>query len=128
MKPRVPTERSFGLTIGSLCLAAAAVSWWRGHLPTAQVLAATGAALVTGGMIAPAALRVPNRIWWRFAQALGWINSRILLTAFFFLVITPVAVVLRAIGRNPLRTPDVDSGWSPYSARARDHRHYERLF
>jgi len=93
------------------------------------VLFVAGGLLVGMAYAAPAVLRVPNRVWWRCAQALGWVNSRILLTLFFALVITPIAVAMRVFGRQPLR-PDkgATTTWAIYSARCRDPRHYERMF
>ena len=76
----------------------------------------------------PAALRLPNRIWWQFAQLLGWINARVLLTAFFIVVLTPVGCAMRLFGRNPLRGAQPASNWSGYQARRSDPKHYEHLF
>jgi hypothetical protein len=128
MNNSLPTERSFGLSVGAVCAAAGAFSWWRGHLLTAEVLASIGAMLLLAGASASAALRIPNRLWWRFAQALGWVNSRVLLTVFFIVVLTPVGAVMRLFGRNPLRGLPGGTNWSPYAARHRDPRHYEHLF
>ena len=78
--------------------------------------------------IAPAALRVPNRIWWRIAQILGWVNSRIILTLFFAAVLVPAGVLMRLIGRNPLRGKSGPSNWTAYPMRIRNPHHYDRLF
>ena len=83
MNEQIPSERSFGLNVGLVCLAAGAVSWWRGHVSLGTALAVSGLILVAGGLIAPGVLRTPNRIWWRFAQILGRVNARVLLMAFF---------------------------------------------
>lgn len=125
---RVPSERSFGLTVGVVCAAIGAFRWWRGHGLSGAVLAVVGAALVGAALVAPGALRIPNRIWWRIAQVLGWINTRVLLTAFFFLLLTPVGYVMRLLGRNPLRPAWASTSWSAYSDRRRDPKHYEHMF
>lgn len=91
-------------------------------------LVALGGVLVVLGRVAPWTLRVPNRYWWRVAQVLGWINTRVLLTLFYALVLTPVGVVMRAFGRNPLRPTEAHTSWSPYAARRRDPKHYEKMF
>ncbi len=124
----MPTERSFGLSVGTVCTAAAALGWWRGHDVLAVVLVGVGAALLVGGVAVPSALRVPNRIWWRFAQVLGWINARILLTVLFIVVLTPIGVIMRLCGRSPLRRTRGATNWSPYPASRRATDHYQRLF
>ena len=125
---RVPSERSFGLSVGLLCGAASVVSWWQGHHVPPIVLAAVAAVLLAGALLAPSALRVPNRLWWRLAQALAWINTRLLLTVFFAVVVTPAGLVMRLLGRNPLRPPRAGTTWSEYSRHRRDLTHYDRSF
>jgi hypothetical protein len=36
-------------------------------------------------------------------HALGWINSRILLSLVFYLVVTPIGFAIRLFGRDPMR-------------------------
>ena len=124
----VPTERSFGLGVGTVCLAIAALLTWTGSAGAATALFAGGASLVILALVAPVALRVPNRLWWRVAQVLGWVNSRIVLTIFFVSVLTPVGIAMRLFGRNPLKGPQPNTGWAPYPQRRTDTRHYEHLF
>ena len=125
---RIPSERSFGLSVGPATIGLGALLAWRGHPQGAAVAGAIGVLLVLGALVSPAALRVPNRIWWRFATTLGWINSRILLTVFFFIVLTPAGWVMRLVGRNPLRPARRDSNWIGYNERRREPQHYEHLY
>ena len=123
-----PSERSFGLSVGLVLAAAGLFRLWRGHSTSGAAFAAIGAALVAAALVAPGALRTPNRVWTAFAHALGWINTRVLLTLFFFLVLTPVGVVLRLLGRSPLAPERATTTWSPSRTQGRDARHYERMF
>jgi hypothetical protein len=111
-----------------VCLVLAVWLAWRGSDTAPTVFAAIGATLVVLGLAAPTMLRVPNRAWWRIAQVLGWINSRIILGLFFVVVITPAGLMMRALGRNPLHGRSGPTNWGAYPARMRDPRHYERLF
>lgn len=128
MQAHTPSERTFGTSVGLAFAGLGALLAWRGASAIGPSLAALGVLLVVLGRAAPSALRVPNRYWWRFAQTLGWINTRVLLTAFYALVLTPVGLVMRLAGRNPLRPAKADSGWAPYPPRRRDPKHYERMF
>ncbi len=80
------------------------------------------------GAIAPSLLRDPSKAWWRFAQVLGWINSRIILGLFFALILTPVGIVMRVFGRNPLHAMRGPTNWGVCPSRIRNPRHYERMF
>ena len=128
MRANLPTERSFGRGVGGVCIAAAVLAWWRGYPTLGMGLLVAGVLLIGLGLAAPAALRVPNRVWWWIAQVVVWVNTRVLLTLFFAVILTPVGVAMRLFGRNPLRGADAETNWTPYPARRRDPRHYERLF
>jgi len=128
MDKPAPNERSFGLSVGTALLVLGAIALWRHRDTVGTVMVTIGAVLLVFGLIAPRVLRVPNRVWWRFAQTLGWINARIILSVFFFVVLTPVGIVMRAIGRNPLRGRDAGSNWGSYPAGHADAKHFEHLF
>lgn len=128
MPGRIPSERSFGVSMGTVSVLAGGWAWWRGHTPIAIGLLVLGTMLHVTGRVAPAMLRVPNAIWWRFAQLLGWFNSRVLLMVFFAVVIVPVGLVMRVFGYHPLRPSQQTTSWSAYSVRRRDPRHFHRMF
>ncbi len=124
---KIPGDRAFGLSVGAVVVAIAGWLTWKGAQPSGSVTALVGVVLAGCALFAPAALRVPNRLWWRLATVLGWVNTRVLLTVFFFLVLTPTGVMMRLFGRSPLRTARADTTWSAYDARRRESSHYTRL-
>jgi hypothetical protein len=61
------------------------------------------------GLLAPSLLRRVYPVWMMLGNALGWINSKIVLGTLFYLVITPMRVVLAIARHDPLnRTFDPD--------------------
>ena len=40
--------------------------------------------------------------WMKFAEALGFVVTRLLLSVFYFLIMSPIGLVMRAFGRKPL--------------------------
>ncbi len=42
-------------------------------------------------------------IWYKLAEGLGYVNSRVLLSAVFFVVLVPVALMARLISGNKLK-------------------------
>ena len=124
-------EREFGLVVGGVIVLLG--SWWlfRGKLTSAaHVLLPLGAALILLGLVWPRALVLPNKAWMLLAEGLSFVTTRIILGVVFFLVVTPIGVVKRLMGWDPLsrRAARGASYWRPYSERQRNPRHYEKMF
>jgi large-conductance mechanosensitive channel len=51
---------------------------------------------------APMQLNPVYRIWMRFGLIIGSIMSRIILGIVFFLVVTPLAILMRMTGKDPM--------------------------
>jgi hypothetical protein len=126
--PKNP-ERSFGISVGGVLLVIALALWWRGRVGRAEILAGIGSVLLFFGLVQPRLLKWPSAAWWKFSRVLGYINARILLTLMFSLLLVPVSLLWRLIGKDPLsRRRDKFEGWTPYPARYRDRTHFERMF
>jgi len=122
-------ERSFGISVGIVLCAIAALLVWRGRIGRAEVVGGVGVFLLVFGLVYPPILTYPSAAWWRFARALGWVNARVLLTILFGLVLVPLSTVWRLAGKDPLaRRRSAWPGWSPYPARYRDKQHYSRMY
>lgn len=120
-------ERSFGRGVGGVLVLLAAYSVWRDRPTLAAVCGVIGPTLLVLSWAAPAALKWPSRGWWTLAHGLGWVNTRLLLTIFFVLVLVPVGVAFRLFGRDLLDRRGKGSSWTPFSVR-NDPRHYERMY
>jgi hypothetical protein len=124
-------EREFGLIVGGVLLLLS--GWWfyREKFPNARPVAmALGALLVLLGILLPRALVWPNKAWMALAEALAFVTTRIILAFVFFGIVTPIGIVKRWFGWDPLqrRAVAADSYWKPYAERQRDPRHYEKMF
>jgi len=51
---------------------------------------------------APMALLPLYRVWAKFAAGLAWFNTRLLLGVAFYLIITPIGLAARAMGKDPM--------------------------
>ena len=62
-----------------------------------------------GGILAAVALVVPVALnpvyhgWMRFGAVLGWINTRLILGIVFYVIFTPVALILKLIRHDPMK-------------------------
>ena len=122
-------ERSFGLSVGAVCALLAGVSAWRGRVPPAAGLGLVAVGLLVPALLKPSLLRWPSAVWWRLAEAMAWVNSRVLLSLLFYGVLTPLGWVMRAGGWDPLRRRRRHaSGWEPSPDHLRDAKHYERMY
>jgi len=131
MTQRAPAnqERSFGLSVGGVLIAIALVLVWRGRIGRAEWVGGIGGVLLVLGFARPSLLKWPSAAWWRFAHALGYVNARVLLTVLFGLVLTPLSIVWRVTGKDPLaRRRENWPGWTPYPPRYRDAKHFERMY
>jgi hypothetical protein len=110
-------------------LVIALVLWWRGRVGRAEILGAVGGILLFLGLVAPQLLKWPSALWWRFAGVLAYVNARILLTLLFSVLLVPLSLVWRVLGKDPLaRRREQFPGWTPYPERYRDRTHFERMF
>ncbi len=69
--------------------------------------------------------------WMSLAYLMAWINTRILLGLFFYLVITPAGLVLKLIGKDLLdqkSNRSTPSYWIKSERIDRDLEHYRHLF
>ncbi|OGX15637.1 MAG: hypothetical protein A2166_02585 [Omnitrophica WOR_2 bacterium RBG_13_41_10] len=70
-------------------------------------------------------------LWMKLAFILGWINTRLILIIMFYLVLTPMSIVLRLLGKDLLdRKIDKnrDSYWHKKEAKVFNVSDYERQF
>ena len=124
-------EREFGLIVGGVLLLLS--GWWvyRGKFPNlSPVTLPVGGLLVLLGLVFPAALIWPNKAWMALAEGLSFVTTRIILAFVFFVIVTPIGVIKRLFGWDPLnrRAATSDSYWTAYSERQKDPRHYEKMF
>lgn len=123
------SERSFGLSVGGVCVVIGAVAVWRGHMRLAEITGGLGAALVLAGLLSPVLLRIPSRLWWKLSYAMGWFNTRVLLSVVFVLILVPIGLWWRLRGKDPMsRRRQRSSGWSPCPPRYRDTQHYTKMY
>lgn len=99
-----------------------AITWW---------LIGPAVAFLVAALLAPAWLAPIRARWMKLAAGLGYVNSRILLTVLFVVLIVPTALVLRLLGRQPIRLAFRDgavSYWRQRTAEEFSARRMERQF
>jgi hypothetical protein len=125
-------ERQFGFVVGGVFLALGLWTLWRGSwpLPVSRTVAAGGLLLVLLAATMPAWLVYPRKAWMALAELLGFVSTRVILGAVFFLVVLPLGLVMRWTGWDPLvsRRQPGQSYWVGYPARQANPKHFEQMF
>jgi hypothetical protein len=129
-KNEVGDPRKTALLVAGAFAVAAALFFWRGRTAAAGVAGTCSLLLVVIGLFIPSLARIFHRAWMKFSFALGYVNSRIILTVIFFLVFVPYKLLSRLFGRDPLqlRRKNAASYWTPKEATRPKKEQFERLF
>jgi Saxitoxin biosynthesis operon protein SxtJ len=95
--------RDFGLLVGGIFgLIGLWPLVWRQQSPRWWAIALL-VGLALPGLIAPMILAPAYRAWMKLAEVLAWVNTRILLGFVFYGVVTPIGLLMRLRGRDPMR-------------------------
>ncbi len=117
LEARIPARlgraelRRFGLTLGAAFLVLGGIAWWRDHLPVAIALGSLGGTLALAGVIVPAWLSPVERGWMAFAHAISKVTTPIFMGIVYFGVITPIGLISRKLGKDPLAPHDSGGGF-----------------
>jgi hypothetical protein len=106
------SERSFGLVFAAFFAVMAVLRVWRGL--EWEWWAAAAVLMIVLALTVPAVLAPFNRLWYRFGMLLSRIFQPIILGLLFFVTVTPIALIMRSTGKDPLRlrfVKDLDSYW-----------------
>ena len=107
--------RKFGLLVGGVFLLLGGWALFR-HKPAWPYLVTPGVLLVVPALALPRALKPVYLAWMALAFTLGVIVSTVILTVFYFIVITPLGVAGRLFGKDFLSEkldPRARSYWLP---------------
>jgi hypothetical protein len=99
---RASSDRAFGLLFAGVFAVIPLVVWWRrGALPIWPF--GIAAVFLLLAVLGPALLAPLNRLWTRFGMLLARVTNPLIMGLLFFLALTPMALIMRAMGKRPLR-------------------------
>ena len=104
--------RSFGSIVGGIfVLIGIWPAVWRGQPPRLWSLL-LGGILIGLALVWPRSLTQVYRFWMTVGEVLGWINTRIILGVLFYALFTPMGLLMRLRGKDPMRrtlAPEAES-------------------
>ena len=93
--------RKFGLVMTVPLLILGALLWWKGKPAAPYLLALAGFFLIIA-LVLPRILQPIEWVWMKLAHILSAIMTRVILTLTFYLVITPLGLAMRLLGKDLL--------------------------
>ncbi|HWY52137.1 MAG TPA: SxtJ family membrane protein [Chthoniobacterales bacterium] len=130
LKTATPDLRKFGLLVGGVLCLVGFLLLLR-HKTNYPYLFWPGAVLIGFGAVWPRALKYPYITWMTMAFALGFVMSQVILTLFFFLLVTPISLVARFVGKDFLSRKwdkQATSYWLPRKAEAKKPDSYQQQY
>ena len=122
--------QDFGLTIGTILVILGCIALWRGKASAAYLLT-PGAAFIVFAITAPQALKPFQKIWMALSIIIGFFVSHLILLCLFYLVITPIGLAAKLLGKDLLdqrierKRP---SYWHDRRGEVRTRQSYENQF
>ncbi|MGH6953875.1 MAG: SxtJ family membrane protein, partial [Alphaproteobacteria bacterium] len=106
-------NRTFGLVMAGALLLVGLWPLASGEVPRTRALVPS-ALLLAAALVRPRLLAPLNWAWTRFGLVLHHVTNPLVMGALFYLVIVPAGLIMRALGRDPLKRawqPECQSYW-----------------
>ncbi len=125
-------QRKFGLLMAAAISVVGCIRWGLHgfeHIPT--YFFAVAAVFLVLGLAVPKVLEPLFVVWMKFAEVLNWVMTRLLLSVAFFLLITPVRILVAIFSEDPLKRkwlPSSESYWEAAEEQPKELKDYRNQF
>jgi len=112
-QPGGPSDRSFGLVFAAVCAVAGVYSVWHNKASGLPLLV-IGLLFLIAALILPGLLSPLNRLWMWFGRGIQVVVNPIVMAVIFYGAICLVGLIMRVLGKDPLRQrldPNAKSYW-----------------
>ena len=127
----MPDNKKFGLTLGPISIIGALVLFFYHYIFFAQTIFIVGVMMICCALFRPSLLRYPNFLWMKLGMFLHIFISPLVLGTIFFLLVTPLAILLNLIGRDELRLKknyDTKTFWEARNIDEVDQNYFRNQF
>ncbi|MCP4650562.1 MAG: hypothetical protein GY853_10860 [PVC group bacterium] len=118
--------REFALTIGNILAVISCILLFK-EKSSANYFLLCGAILIGLGVTCPLLLKPIQKIWMGLAVIIGWLMSRIILTVFFYSILTPLSLCARLFNKKFLDLK-IDETANSYWIKRKELNNYEKQF
>ena len=122
--------RDFGITFFVILGLIGGALIYKGH-DLGYLMIGLGVLFLVAGLWVKGSLKALYKIWMGLAVVIGFFMSRIVLSVLFYVVLTPLGLIMRALGKDLLNRrweQEAKSYWIRKERRPFDKKRYEKLF
>jgi len=123
------TLRKFGTLMAAVFVIFSTIFFIRQKGPESLSALVASCVFLAAGITLPVVLRPLYIIWMHFAFLLSWVNTRIILIIFFYLILTPLGLFKRLLSARSLKNRrDEETYWKKKEKIGLSLSDYERRF
>ncbi|MGB8895669.1 MAG: SxtJ family membrane protein, partial [Pseudolabrys sp.] len=107
------SDRSFGIVMTAAFAVMSLLNWWHGG-HSWRWTGGIAVLFLAAALLYPATLKPFNRLWLKFGLLLHKVVNPIVMALVFFGTVLPTGLIMRALGKDPLRLkrqPNANSYW-----------------
>ena len=122
--------RSFSITFGIIFLIIASYLYFK-EKDSFQLFIYLAGSFSGLGIVFPIILKPIYMVWMIFSVILGWFMTRVILSLLFYIIITPIGLFLRIIGKDLLSLKEIKnkkSYWNIRNFKKEQNQNYEKQF
>ena len=123
--------REFGITIGIVLILITLIALFFFKKPLNIKLLVIAGFFAGFGVFFPIVLKPLQKIWMGFSIIIGFFMSRVILSMLFFLVLTPIGLIMRLFGKDILDQKldkNADTYWHDIKDGIRPSESYEKQY
>ena len=123
--------REFGITIGIVLILITLIALFFFKKPFNIKLLIIAGFFIGFGVFFPIVLKPLQKIWMGFSIIIGFFMSRVILSILFFLVLTPIGLIMRLFGKDILDQKldkTADTYWHDVKDGIRPKESYEKQY
>ncbi len=94
--------RQFGIALASILTVFGAFHFLKHRIIFAQWFCGVGLIVLCLGLLASRMLKYVYAVFLKAAHVIGWFNTRVILIVIYSLLVTPIAIMMKIFGKDPL--------------------------
>ena len=95
---KIKEDRKFGIVLTLVLAFLSGLFCWRGHQGVSIGFLSAGVLSLVFTLVYPVVMKYPQKV----LKAIGWFNSQLILVLVYYLMFTPVGLLMRLFRRDPL--------------------------